>query len=123
MLDRLSEVYPEYKNISLSFPLFSATQAPPSATSAAVDSPPALTGPQSMARQFQVSYLGGLPMDPSVLLCGEQGAGLLEVFPRSCAATHLNTIVEMLISHCQQRLPPSQPPDMITDSDMPAGMQ
>ena len=115
---RLSEVYPEYKNISLSFPLFSNQQQPQelsSSNAVSEESSLLVTGPQKMAQVFNVKYLGKLPMDPSVLSCGEVGSGLLEAYPNSVAAKYLSHIVDSLILLCDERLT-QQTSSMITDS-------
>ena len=129
-------MYPEYKNISLSFPLFSnhqqqsplpALQLSSSSTNTntgtAEESSSAvvLTGPQKMAQVFNVRYLGKLPMDPSVLSCGESGSGLLEAYPNTVAAKYLSHIVDSLVSFCDERVSVSEASQqtsssMITDS-------
>ena len=103
LCNRLGEVCPEYKNVSLSFPLFSVT---PNQSSTGSDIQ--LTGPQKMAQNFETLYLGKLPMDPSVLTCGEQGSGLIEVFPDTIAATYLNKIVDQLVVCTEQKLASQQ---------------
>ena len=105
-------MYPEYKNISMSFPLFSNESSVSSSSSLSINATEnvinansnVITGPQKMANAFKVKYLGSLPMDPSVLSCGEQGAGLIEVYPQSIAAAYLSRVVDSLISYCDERV-------------------
>lgn len=104
--------------MSLVLPLFST--APLAArSSATLDSEPcALSSgvrqdnPESMARRYNVPYLGRLPMDSNLLRACEEGVSFLDAYPDSVAAVAFETIVNRLISD----LPVSM--DMVEDGGM-----
>ena len=54
-------------------------------------------GPRGMAEQFQVPYLGGLPLDPNLLKSCEDGKCFVETYPDSSAAGPLNVLVDKLV--------------------------
>jgi Mrp family chromosome partitioning ATPase len=54
-------------------------------------------GPQGMASQYNVPYLGKLPLDPNLLKACEEGASFVEKYSTSPAVKPLNDIVDKLI--------------------------
>ena len=54
-------------------------------------------GPRGMATQYNVPYLGKLPLDPNLLKACEEGASFVEKYSSSCAVKPLNDIVDKLI--------------------------
>ncbi|KAL3800691.1 hypothetical protein ACHAWO_013233 [Cyclotella atomus] len=54
-------------------------------------------GPSGMASQYNVPYLGKLPLDPNLLKACEEGVSFVEKFSGSPAAKPLNDIVDRLI--------------------------
>lgn len=54
-------------------------------------------GPSGMASQYNVPYLGKLPLDPNLLKACEEGVPFVEKFSGSPAAKPLNDIVDKLI--------------------------
>ena len=111
---RLREVYPEFAQLSITLPLFGAhdkgsvpsddvsslptTHSPTAPTTGAT-----LSGPQKMANTYNTTYLGSVPMDLTLLSCGEQGKGLLEAYPTSIAASHLTSIVDKIVHICNTK--------------------
>jgi len=57
------------------------------------------SNPQSMARKYNVPYLGRLPMDPNMMACCENGDNFLAEFPDSAAAGPLRDIVSNLLKN------------------------
>ena len=115
---RLREVYPEFAQLSITLPLFGAHDkgsVPPDDVSSlpSTHSPtlptagaplyPTLSGPQKMAQTYNTTYLGSVPMDLTLLSCGEQGKGLIEAYPTSIAASHLNNIVDKIVNICNTK--------------------
>ena len=54
-------------------------------------------GPRGMATQYNVPYLGKLPLDPNLLKACEEGSSFVEKYSSSPAAQPLNDIVDKLI--------------------------
>jgi Flp pilus assembly CpaE family ATPase len=54
-------------------------------------------GPKGMASQYNVPYLGKLPLDPNLLKACEKGEAFVEKYSRSPAVKPLNDIVDKLI--------------------------
>ena len=54
-------------------------------------------GPRGMATQYNVPYLGKLPLDPNLLKACEEGVSFVEKYSSSCAVKPLNDIVDKLI--------------------------
>jgi hypothetical protein len=90
-IDRIRETCPELAHLAIRVPLFGAFDSKGNGSS----------GPARMAQKFGTSYLGSVPMDNSLLACGEQGQGLLENFPGSLAARSLNEIVVKVENLCK----------------------
>ena len=93
LTNRLHALVPELFSLNFQTPLFNPSSAA-SATSAT---------PASMAAQFQVPYLGKIPMDPNMLLACERGVSFAEAFPSSPAAPHLRNIVEIVVAMTKQQ--------------------
>lgn len=53
--------------------------------------------PASMARKYDVPYLGAIPMDPNVTIACEQGISFTDAFASSVAAPALTNIVQSVI--------------------------
>mmetsp|Transcript_30551 Transcript_30551/g.67135 ORF Transcript_30551/g.67135 Transcript_30551/m.67135 type:complete len:390 (-) Transcript_30551:275-1444(-) len=54
-------------------------------------------GPRGMAEQFNVPYLGGLPLDPNLLKACEDGKCFVDAFADSPAVGPLNALVDKLV--------------------------
>ena len=54
-------------------------------------------GPRGMAEQFDVPYLGGLPLDPNLLKSCEDGKCFVETYSDSSAAGPLNLLCDKLV--------------------------
>ncbi|KAL3802406.1 hypothetical protein HJC23_007231 [Cyclotella cryptica] len=54
-------------------------------------------GPKGMASQYNVPYLGKLPLDPNLLKACEEGVAFVEKYSSSPAVKPLNDIVDKLI--------------------------
>jgi len=56
--------------------------------------PPSSGGGEAMAKNFNVPFLGRLPLDDKLTQACEEGASFLEQFPTSVAAIAFSSIVE-----------------------------
>ena len=59
--------------------------------------PPSGSGPRGMASQFQVPYLGAIPLDPNLLKSCEEGKCFVQGFPESAAASSMNAIADQVL--------------------------
>jgi Mrp family chromosome partitioning ATPase len=84
---------PELLELSLVTPIFTPEGA------AGVES-----NPQTMARKFEVPYLGCLPMDPNLTQACELGKSFLGEYPDSAAAAPLKSIVANMLSELSKKL-------------------
>ena len=91
MLDKIRSLIPELLDLSLQSQLFMSS--PP----AALGSCAPLSTPLGMCKQFNVPYLGRLPLDPQVTRACEDGKSFLEVFPDSPAAAPFSEVVQRLV--------------------------
>jgi Flp pilus assembly CpaE family ATPase len=53
--------------------------------------------PLKMATDFEIPYLGSIPMDPNMLAACESGLSFLEAHPGSAAAGAFRSIVEKIV--------------------------
>ena len=53
--------------------------------------------PAEMARQFNVPYLGKLPMDPNMMNACEKGVSFLDTYPTSTAAIAFSKLIDQII--------------------------
>jgi len=51
---------------------------------------------KKMCQEFQVPYLGAVPLDPRIGKCGEQGRNFLKEFPNSPATKAFLAVVELM---------------------------
>lgn len=68
---------------------------------ARVFAPPEDSGtktPQKMAIDFEIPYLGSIPMDPNMLSACESGCSFMEAYPESAAAGAFGSIVEKIVA-------------------------
>ncbi|RYG68644.1 hypothetical protein EON64_04735 [archaeon] len=93
MLEKIRAFIPELLDISLQSQLFMSS--PPA--SLGVPSSTPLSTPLSMCKQFNVPYLGRLPLDPQVMRACEEGKSFLEVYPDSPAAAPFSEVVQKLV--------------------------
>ena len=56
--------------------------------------------PERMAEQFQVPYLGRLPMDPNLTKACESGQSFMEAFEGSTGAAAFGGIVDKVVAAC-----------------------
>lgn len=54
-------------------------------------------GPKGMAEQFDVPYLGFLPLDPNLLMCCDQGRCFVSTCPNSPSARPMNHLVDEIL--------------------------
>lgn len=59
---------------------------------------PSGNGPRGMATQFQVPYLGAVPLDPNLLKACEEGICFVQAFPDSAAASSMNSIADQVVN-------------------------
>jgi len=59
---------------------------------------PSGNGPRGMATQFQVPYLGAVPLDPNLLKACEEGKCFVQAFPDSAAASSMNSIADQVVN-------------------------
>jgi Mrp family chromosome partitioning ATPase len=55
--------------------------------------PPTTGGVQALCQQLNIPYLGAMPLDPRIGMCGDQGRFFLHEFPESPAALAARSIV------------------------------
>lgn len=58
--------------------------------------------PLSMAKKFNIPYLGKLPMDPNMMRACEEGKCFLEVFPNSTATKAFEDIIQRLVGSVEE---------------------
>jgi Mrp family chromosome partitioning ATPase len=56
------------------------------------------TGPEGMAKQYDVPYWGKLPLDPDLLKCCENGTPFVEEHPESLAAKVIDSFVDRIVA-------------------------
>lgn len=66
-------------------------------------------GGEEMAREFDIPFLGKIPMDPRVVAAGDDGTPYLTSSEESPAAKAFQTIIDAV----NRRLPPVMPPTML----------
>ncbi len=66
-------------------------------------------GGEEMAREFDIPFLGKIPMDPRVVMAGDEGTPYLSSTGDSPAATAFQSIIDAV----ERRLPPVMPPTML----------
>ncbi|KAJ3124175.1 Nucleotide-binding protein 2 [Nowakowskiella sp. JEL0407] len=59
-------------------------------------------GGEAMASEFNVDFLGRVPIDPALTTQIEQGGSFLNVFTQSSLFSIFNNITEKVISHCEK---------------------
>eukprot|EP00708_Paratrimastix_pyriformis_P004006 GAFH01002824.1.p2 GENE.GAFH01002824.1~~GAFH01002824.1.p2 ORF type:complete len:331 (-),score=100.87 GAFH01002824.1:19-1011(-) len=58
---------------------------------------PSTGGAQRMCEEMSCPFLGPLPLDPSLGMCGESGVSLIEKMPESLAAAPMRTLFDSVV--------------------------
>jgi nitrogenase subunit NifH len=90
-INRIKEKCPELLNVYLESDLFKLPE-----TSQTSSTEP--NNPESMAKHYQVPYLGRLPMDPNMMRACEEGKSFLETYPASAAARPFSEIIAKVVA-------------------------
>lgn len=117
MMAKIRETCPELLDIFIESDLFKVPSAPVKSSSgpplthnngdnnhphhngssSSPDESQTMNTPRSMAKAFDVPYLGCIPMDPNLMKACEEGKSFLEVYPVSTAARQFSEIVQKVL--------------------------
>ena len=55
-------------------------------------------GGEELAKQEDLSFLGRIPLDPSLALCSEKGESILNLLSNSNTSIHIKTVVDKILA-------------------------